>query len=737
MYHATHLYPVTGNQWHDQDGRFSEGDLTYDLNGNIMTLKRQGTEVGYMDNLDYHYSGNRLLYVGDGGDLVKGFANGNTGTDDYAYDVNGNMSQDKNKGIGPGNIRYNFLNLPQSVRKSGADSLVYIYDATGRKLRQQVYGATPKTTDYAGDFFYENDTLRFINHEEGRVVPDGSGWEHQYHLKDHLGNVRMTFTSKVEVEEETATLETANVDDEVANFLRYENASRVYSIHFDQTNNPPPVPPSPDNTPGFAQRLNGSENEKYGLARSLSVMPGDTVRAEVYGKYVDSDTVNWTGAFSTLIGQVLAGTGGVVFEGASYAGSTSGFLYAGLQDTGGSTGGPKAYLNWLIFDRDFNFIDGGYSRMSSAPKEYGQGVDHERMFSPDIVIDKPGYVYIYLSNEELTPVEVYFDDMKVEHVKGKVVQMDDFYPFGLTFNSYSRENSFANQYQYNAKELQDELDLGWLDYGARMYMPDLGRWTTIDPLAEQSRKWSPYAYGYDNPVLFVDPDGMQNIVYLYANKDDDGGGPTRKEMRQMKRGFNQWAKANSLDTRAKVINHVPNASRLDKSDHFIAVGTAQSNKELNSQSSATGYDHLSEGSLDGRAATADMTDPSNKGNISYMNIESLREGFATKEKEAVDNFAGTTFAQYVGGVALHETGHSSSLTHSTPGYFGGDPTKVDESRGSYDAHDTRRFNFMSTERQWETGHTFNSNMSTIQPVQRKIFTDKFNGTPIARIRRRK
>jgi hypothetical protein len=63
-------------------------------------------------------------------------------------------------------------------------------------------------------------------------------------------------------------------------------------------------------------------------------------------------------------------------------------------------------------------------------------------------------------------VEVYFDDFKVEHVKSPVVSSQDYYPFGLTFNSHNRENSLVNQYQYNGKETQDELNLGWLDYGA-------------------------------------------------------------------------------------------------------------------------------------------------------------------------------------------------------------------------------------------------------------------------------
>ncbi len=98
----------------------------------------------------------------------------------------------------------------------------------------------------------------------------------------------------------------------------------------------------------------------------------------------------------------------------------------------------------------------------------------------------------------------------------EVLEENNYYPFGLKhegFNPLPGNPSY--QYKYNGKELQTES--GMYDYGARFYMPDIGRWSVVDPLVEKAPNLSPFRYGYNNPMTFTDPTGMLEDIYEVDN----------------------------------------------------------------------------------------------------------------------------------------------------------------------------------------------------------------------------
>jgi RHS repeat-associated protein len=519
---------------------FSVSNLSYDANGNIKTMLQKGmvgTTSKTIDSLTYTYASNnisnRLRGVRDidssitRSAMLGDFIDGNTGVDDYSYDVNGNMIADLNKKIA--SIGYNHLNLPTQITITGKGTISYQYDAAGNKLSKTVLdntGSIPKTTvtDYVAGFVYKQDSLELINHEEGRIRPvyktgDSIRYAYDYFEKDHLGNVRTVLTDQTDFTMYAATMETEAAAKEVALFSNVEEtrAEKPSGYPEDKTTE----------TNKSVAKLNAkSGGKKIGPSLVLRVMAGDTIQINARAFYKSQGPADNSqkAPVEEMIAGLVQAFGGTSAENASHAsevvsGNTPFNVdfynndYQHLKEKNrenSPSGRPKAYLNFVLFDDDFKLVEdnSGVRQVKENPDNL-QELGVEKM-----AVEKSGFLYVYTSNE--SQQDVFFDNVVLGVNSGPLLEETHYYPFGLVMKGISSKSlgNLENNIQFMGKEKQDHefsdgSGLEWNDFGARMFDPQIGRWNHIDPMADKYQPVSPYSFTSNNPLVFVDEDGKE------------------------------------------------------------------------------------------------------------------------------------------------------------------------------------------------------------------------------------
>jgi len=598
------------------DKNISGNDYGYDKNGNLVSdlnksiIGSTGTDITTGGAISYNFL-NLPQQV-----LVNG-----KGTISYIYDGAGNKLQKITSEAGA-TVAYNNGSYTSDITTTITYESGFVYES--KAYNNSALSALQYTNK-----------LQFAGQEEGRIralyanaatpsTPTGMAYD--YFIKDHLGNVRMVLTDEQKQDiYPAATLEgsLSNATDAVHTENQFYNidASKIadkseatgITDYINKNGGSNPQDPPVNNNPYSNVTANSQKLYKLiadngvgvtGLGMTLKVMSGD--RIDIYGKsYYFNNNTNSTNynvpVLDLLTGMLGAPTGATATKATTAQALSSvtdvyngvnGFLTNSNRGSVGST--PRAYINWILFDDNFKYVTGNFERVAQP------NVVEDHHLS-NIPITKNGYLYVYVSNE--SPVKVFFDNLQVIHTAGPILEETHYYPFGLTMAGISSKafNRLENKNKFNGKEIQnkefnDGSGLETYDFGTRNYDPQIGRWSTVDPKADKMRRFSVYNYAFDNPIRYVDPDGMSPEDWVRYH-DADGKSHTDfvPEVHDQK-SANEWASSQGKDEKGN--QKVSDQQYIGKTGYATNArtqdGQATGTYKLNADGTAT---KLGEGDL--------------------------------------------------------------------------------------------------------------------------------------------
>lgn len=418
-------------------------------------------------------------------------------------------------------------------------------------------------TYYNGDFIYEQANggtaqLQYIMHEEGGIryqpavgaAPES--FVYDYFIKDQLENVRTVITEERQLDiYPVATLEFDGAtypagDDGKSPVVKERD---FYSINKDNIKESKDIPGLSDaigypytneNNNGTSPRNNNpyctdnslikqtdnsaklyklqatASGPAIGLGFTIKVMNGDKI--DIFGKsyYLNAamPSDNKAMDYSTIISDMVGTPGSIIGKGTSIGDIsslplTTAALGSFLSDPNRDKDGtgttnlfvPKAYINWILFDDNFKYVAGNFSRAGTSHTVKSH---HSDASMQGIPVTKNGYLYVYVSNESQAPV--YFDNLQVVHTRGPVLEETHYYPYGLKIQALSSRagNKLKNLYGYQGSFSEEEEETGYNEFALRRYDPQIGRWTGADPYNQFA---SPYVGLGGNPINYIDPNG--------------------------------------------------------------------------------------------------------------------------------------------------------------------------------------------------------------------------------------